>query len=210
MRRKFQRVTDYFALLQEPRRPWLDPEKLKEKFLALSAEAHPDRTHGSPDSEKQATQDHFTELNAACACLSEPKSRLAHLLELELGSRATPVQSVPPNLMDLFMEISAILRGADALQAEKNSVSSPLLRAQIFGRSQPVLEQLTAMETRINDWREKLLAELKGLDTEWVSSVKKPEERTEVLQRLEAIRHVFSYLARWGSQMRERNFQLTL
>ena len=29
-------MTDYFALLQKERRPWLDPEELKEKYFALS------------------------------------------------------------------------------------------------------------------------------------------------------------------------------
>src|SRR5688572_2737628 len=36
-------MTDYFALFDEPRRLWLDPERLKTRFLALSAELHPDK-----------------------------------------------------------------------------------------------------------------------------------------------------------------------
>ena len=36
-------MADYFALLDEPRRPWLDPEELKAKFHALTATVHPDR-----------------------------------------------------------------------------------------------------------------------------------------------------------------------
>ena len=36
-------MTDCFALLGEPRCPWLDAEALKSRFLVLSAEAHPDR-----------------------------------------------------------------------------------------------------------------------------------------------------------------------
>jgi len=47
VRREFQRLivrmTDYFALLDEPRRPWLDVSSLKQKFLARSSEVHPDR-----------------------------------------------------------------------------------------------------------------------------------------------------------------------
>jgi curved DNA-binding protein CbpA len=211
VRRKLQRVTDYFALLQETRRPWLDPDKLKEKFLALSAQVHPDRTHESEAAEKERAQSRFTDLNAAYTCLSEPKSRLAHLLELELGAKSTPVQSVPPHLMDLFMEISASLRAADALQAEKNAVStSPLLKAQVFGRSHAVLDQLAAIEGRINEWREKLLAKLKTLDAEWLGNNDATAARDDLLKRLEDLRHLFSYLARWGSQVREKSFQLTL
>jgi hypothetical protein len=42
-------MTDYFALLQTPRRPWVDAEKLKENFQLLSARVHPDRLHGADE-----------------------------------------------------------------------------------------------------------------------------------------------------------------
>jgi hypothetical protein len=47
-------MTDCFDLLGEPRRPWLDAEALKSRFLLLSAEAHPDRVHGGTDEAKAA------------------------------------------------------------------------------------------------------------------------------------------------------------
>jgi hypothetical protein len=40
-------MNDCFALLNEPRRPWLDSEALKQRFVSLSAELHPDRTHSA-------------------------------------------------------------------------------------------------------------------------------------------------------------------
>ena len=40
-------MTDYFALLNEPRRPWLDADLLKQTFLTLSAGAHPDKIHSA-------------------------------------------------------------------------------------------------------------------------------------------------------------------
>ena len=109
-------MTDHFALLNEPRRPWVDPDSLKQKFLALSAEVHPDRVHNSGDSEKQRAQERYTDLNAAYNCLREPKSRLQHLLELELGVKPGNVQSIPPDLMDVFLEVSQACRaGAGAI-----------------------------------------------------------------------------------------------
>jgi len=104
-------MTDYFALLKEQRRPWIDPDLLRQKFLALSAEVHPDRVHGAQESEKRAAQERYAELNAAYNCLREPKERLAHLLELETGAKPKQVQNVPPDLMDAFMEITNICRG---------------------------------------------------------------------------------------------------
>src|SRR5260221_13341315 len=106
-------MKDYFALLTEPRRPWLDLEQLKAEFLALSAEAHPDRVHQASDAEKGSANQRFAELNAAYNCLREAKSRLQHLLELELGSRPKEVQEIAPETMDLFMEVGQLCREVD-------------------------------------------------------------------------------------------------
>src|SRR5204862_2338470 len=77
------RMTDYFALLGEARRPWLDTEALKAKFLTLTANVHPDRVHKAIPAEKQTAHQLYTELNAAFNCLRGPKTRLLHLFELE-------------------------------------------------------------------------------------------------------------------------------
>ena len=45
-------MPDYFALLNEPRRPWLDADLLKQKFLALASDLHPDRVHNASEAEK--------------------------------------------------------------------------------------------------------------------------------------------------------------
>ena len=75
-------MTDYFAFFNEPRRPWLDAESLKQKFLALSATVHPDRVHNLGEVERAAAQERYTELNTAYNWLREPKERLQHLLQL--------------------------------------------------------------------------------------------------------------------------------
>ena len=80
-------MIDYFALLNEPRRPWLDPDLLKRKFLTLAAGLHPDRFHNTGEPEKAGASRRYAELNAAYHCLAAPKSRLRHLLELELGAK---------------------------------------------------------------------------------------------------------------------------
>src|SRR5262245_19249321 len=80
-------VADYFALLSQPRRPWLDPEQLKNRFIELSGQLHPDRVHASSSEEKRLAQQNYTEINAAYQCLLHPRDRLAHLLELEGGKK---------------------------------------------------------------------------------------------------------------------------
>src|SRR3954451_11484067 len=99
---RFHRVVDYFALFGEARRPWLDPEKLKSTFLALSQEVHPDRTHDRPAEERAAAQARYTELNSGYQTLRQPKDRLGHLLELQAGAKPDAIQAAPNELMDLF------------------------------------------------------------------------------------------------------------
>jgi len=45
---------DYFALLGQPRQPWLDPSLLKASFLEQSARLHPDRVPAVNEEEKAA------------------------------------------------------------------------------------------------------------------------------------------------------------
>src|SRR5580765_7856135 len=107
-------MTDYFALLGVPRRPWVDEEALKARFLELSAGAHPDRVHEAGADEKQRANARFAEVNAAYTCLREPKSRLAHLFELETGGRPKEVEQILPGTMELFMEVGQLCRQVDA------------------------------------------------------------------------------------------------
>jgi curved DNA-binding protein CbpA len=206
VRRELQRVTDYFALLNEPRRPWLDPDSLKQKFLLLSAEVHPDRVHQASQEERQTAQERYTTLNSAYTCLREPKERLRHLLELETGSKAADVQNVPAGLMEQFMDVSAACREADSLVAEKKGLTSPLLKAQLFGRGQDNVEKLMSLQQRFHGSVEALLGELKGIDLRWSDS---SAERAQLLPRLREIAELLSYFSRWNAQLQERIVQLS-
>ncbi len=199
-------MADYFALLKEQRRPWVDPALLKQKFLILSAEIHPDRVHRAPEAERRAAQERYAELNAAYNCLREPKERLAHLLELETGAKPSQVQSVPPDLMDAFMEITNVCRGTDSFLAEKATVTSPLLRLQLFELGQEWTEKLMALQKKINSWREGLSGQLKEVDAEW----EKSRERRELLGSLERHCQLLGYFGRWSAQIQERIVQLSI
>src|SRR5438132_11588672 len=112
-------MADYFSVLNEPRRPWLDADALKQKFLTHSANVHPDRVHSLGQSDRTAAQERYTELNAAYHCLRDPKDRLRHLLELEIGELPKNIQQIPGELMDLSLKIGQACRHADAFLAEK-------------------------------------------------------------------------------------------
>src|SRR5690349_16488403 len=115
-------MTDFFALFNEPRRPWLDPDALKAKFHQLSAERHPD--HAQTEIERIQAQERYTELNAAYTCLREPKDRLLHLITLERGGKPKEVQHIPPAVMAWFMEVGKLCGEADTFLGEKAKATS--------------------------------------------------------------------------------------
>ena len=105
-------MTDYFALLNLPRSPWLEPEMVQARFLELSAAAHPDRVHGEPNEVLKSANAQFSELNAAAVCLREPRDRLNHLLQLETGSAsgAAAAQSISPDSIELMTKVGQSCR----------------------------------------------------------------------------------------------------
>jgi curved DNA-binding protein CbpA len=200
-------MTDYFALLDEPRRPWIDPDPLHQKFRALATDAHPDRVHNAGESEKAEVTKRYVELNAAYHCLLEPKLRLLHLLELELGAKPKDIQTIPSALADLFAEVSTACRSADGFLAEKSKVTSPLVQVQWFERGQDWIGKLKVLQIKLNELHGKWMSELKALDAKWISV--DATSRREILPKLEELYRLFGYFNRWNGQIQERIVQLS-
>src|SRR5204862_2881198 len=194
-------MIDYFALFNEPRRPWLEPESLKEKFLALSASVHPDRVHNLGEAERAAAQERYTNLNAAYNCLREPKERLRHLLELELGGLPKDVQRIPSDLMDLSLKIGAACREADAFLAEKSKATSPLLQVQFFERGDAFTEKLQALQRHVSKLNEQVTQELKQIDGSWLSA---SGPGPGLLPRVAVLHRLLGDVGSCGSQIGER------
>src|SRR3954463_2912801 len=115
-------MTDYFAVLDQPRAPWLDPAELKDVFHRKTLQAHPDVADAG------ATQD-FAGLNEAYQVLHDPKRRLEHLLSLENAAPQTENPNVPEDLQELFMKIGELNQRMTALLAKTRGASSPLSRS---------------------------------------------------------------------------------
>lgn len=196
-------MPDYFALLNVPRRPWLDPDSLKGNFLILSAALHPDRVDQSLPAEKHAANARAAGLNAAYQCLREPRERLRHLLELELGAKPSDLTQVPEDLMALFFAIGKQLRAVDALLVEKSSATSPLLQVQLFERGQDWVAKLGALRQTIVIRRDALLGELELMNAAWETSA------DQLLARLQEIWRLLSFYERWLAQIQERVVKLS-
>jgi DnaJ-domain-containing protein 1 len=204
---------DNFALLGQPRLPWLDPDSLKAAFLEQSAVLHPDRVQAVSEEEKTAATARFAELNAAYTCLREPKDRLLHLLELESGAPPANVQSVPEGTMDLFMETGQLCRQTDQFLAAKGRSSSPLLQAQLFEQALDWTTRLQELQGRTHVRRDQLLAELRGMNAAWSAAPPSPSAARAAmlpLRRLEEMARTLSYIARCAAQVQERLSQLAI
>ena len=195
-------MNDHFALLDEPRLPWLDATALKDKILKASSEVHPDRCHDASAEEKAKAQTHYTELNAAHSCLSDSRSRLRHLLELQTGAPFSDIQQPPAGLMDLFFEIGAQCKDTDSFLAEKDAAESPLLKVKFFEqgleRSDSLQQPIGDLTSRINA----LEAELEQLNPAWLKDWQSARPRVEEICRL------LSYYERWRGQLNDRFVRL--
>ena len=189
---------DLFALLGEARRPFLDPERIKDRFHELSRSQHPDQ-HGGED----ASGVEFARLNGAQATLRDPKARLRHLLELEYPqARLTGPTTVPGALADLFAPVHGLLQEIDALLAKKAAATSALARAVLARPEMALREEAERRLATLDGLHMTALADLKAFDRRWEPRPPDAEDRLrDFYQR-------FSYLSRWIEQLRERLFQL--
>jgi curved DNA-binding protein CbpA len=195
-------MTDYFAVLRQPRRPWLDPQKLKEEYQRLTLEYHPDAKVGrSTPPGRDPSPPTFAEVNEAYRVLSNPKSRLQHLLSLETSTPADTI-TVPEELMEPFMLTFSLMRDADKLlqklHAATTALSKSLLRSEVAalqGRSKQLLKKLQ------NSY-DLAIEKLRQLDEVWTLN------KAEAIEQLAILSRRFAYLERWLEQLREKQFQL--
>jgi curved DNA-binding protein CbpA len=188
---------DYFVVLEQPRRPWLDPGELKQKHQQLTLVAHPDR----PSSDRVAMD--FAAINEAYRVLSDPKQRLQHLLRLK-EHEPSASQSIPNELLELFGKIGSLVQEIDSLLEKVRTTDSALGKSLL----QPNILKARERAGELVDESEKLyenaLEYLRKLDKSW------EEQPLEVLDELKALLNRFAYLGRWIEQLRERHFQLSV
>jgi hypothetical protein len=178
-------MTDYFALLDEARRPWLDPEKLKEKYHRLSRAAPPD-----------------AEINEAFRVLGDPKLRLHHLLILE-GADLAAGRPVPPAAAELFWNTGTELRDADRWLLKYTAATTVLGRALLKPERAKLEERLHELEEQLRAAYESELTQLRQIDDERGRPV--PNELSRLIELYDCI----SYLTRLLERTREKRFELT-
>jgi hypothetical protein len=174
-------MTDYFALLGEARRAWLDPEKLKEKYFALNRATAAD-----------------AELNEAYRVLSDPKLRLHHLLTLD-GAELTASRPVPPSVAELFWNTGTLLREVDQWLLRNKGARSVLARALLEPERGKLAERLGRMEEALRAAYDAELAQLPRAEFDG------PNELAQLVERYDSI----SYFTRLLAHTAEKRFQLS-
>lgn len=187
-------MTDYFALLDQPRRAWLDPDELKEAFHRKSRDLHPDSGSSS------AAAADFAQLNEAHQVLREPKRRIQHLLALE-GRAPARDASVPSDIADLFPIVASVTQDADALGQKMASATNPLSRSLLKPQLLAVQNRIAETLERIRDLHGMADAELRRL-----SDVGPAEEA--YWSQLHQLYLRFSYLGRWIGELEEKQVRL--
>jgi curved DNA-binding protein CbpA len=189
-------MTDFFALLDQARAPWLDPAALKEIFRRKTLEQHPDAIASGSESR-------FAELNEAYQVLQNPKRRLHHLLSLE-GCAPSANQTVPPELQELFLDLGTLRQQADLLLEKTRMASNALSQSLLKPETLALQRDLDAAREKIRSLLDAATEELSEINSRWVS------DRDAQIVRLSNLYLKFAYLGRWSDQLDETAFQLSL
>ena len=193
-------MTDYFALLDQPRKPWLDPHELKRAYHAKSLRAHPDAQQNDVTS-RPSGDAAFAELNEAYQVLQDAKRRIHHLLSLAGRASASMQTSVPIEIEQLFPTVADVTRQAEVLAEKAESATSPLSRSLL---KPPLLQAQRRMAETLQQLRELHdggIADLRELSTRAALQ----EQDWAELHRL-YLR--FSYVSRWIAELQEKQMRL--
>lgn len=187
-------MTDFFALLDQPRQPWLDEEVLEKVFHQRARSSHPDANSGASGSE-------FVQLNEAFAVLRNPKSRLQHLLALEGATSIEP--AIAPDFIELFASATEIAARARKESVRGTSEESAITRSMSEIRRRKLRHELATMIEKLEAEEAKTRNELRALNEMWTS------DRTAAVSEAGKLQQRFAFSTRWLSTLRELQFALT-
>ena len=182
-------MTDYFALFQETRRPWLDADILKDKLHKLSAAHHPDVA-------KDSSVD-FTELNAAYRTLHDPKTRLRHLLDLEFPGTLTGNLQIPADISRLFETVARERHGVGVFLEKQAELKTPLEIALMASEKLELLTVLEKLLVILDQKNAGILTQIKFMDAVW------EQDKATSQKALLDIYQSISYVAKWLDQVRD-------
>ena len=173
-------MNDYFAVLGLERRPAIDENVLKEIYFRKSAARDADASS----------------LNQAFHALLRPVSRIQHLLKLEFGE--VRAKLVGRDLEQCFSKVATVLHRVDEALDSLGKQESPLLRAMAYQRVQPVVSELSRLQTELADREAGFLNEIEQLDRRW------QERKEECRDALAQAAFRLAFVQKWSDQVQDR------
>lgn len=122
--------SDYFAMLELPRKLWIEMDTLEQKFLQLSWKLHPDNFVNATPEEREISLKRSSELNDAYRTLRDPIARVEYLLAIE-GTRKNGQnkQQAPPELLEEVFELNESLE--ELRQAKTSGGDTAVLKHRL-------------------------------------------------------------------------------
>ena len=183
-------MEDAFAVFGIDRRPLIDEAALKETYLSLAADRHPDASGGDDEG--------FHLVQEAYKTLRDPAARLRHLLELAFPNFKKESGHVPH--AEIFLRAGNAVQAARTVWQRFENTSSALARALLSPEIAEALRQIRAASGFVEEAEDDLEGQLGQLDTRWPDV--SPDE-------LSALATAFRFVSRWKSQLSEWEFQLS-
>jgi curved DNA-binding protein CbpA len=190
-------MTDHFAVLRQPRRPWLDPDRLKQEYQQLSFAHHPDKRRIDADDGPD-----FAAVTDAYRILSNPQLRLQHLLTFNTEKSDTKKSPITGELTELFMRTAALVNDIEVVLAKREQATSTLAKSMLKAQIAPLEERANAQLRELQELYARTMDDLRRVDESWNSGRENPEELGELAQR-------FGFLDKWIGELRERQFRLS-
>lgn len=145
-------------------------------------------------------------VNEAYRVLSNPKLRLRHLLEIEgtnTGAAASSHQ-IPEDIGDLFMKAAALVRDIDTNRQKRQQSTSALGKSMLQAGVATLQSRIEEMVKNLETCYQATLDDLRRIDKAWMT------DSSSAAGPLRILADRFAFLDRWLSELRERQFQLSV
>jgi curved DNA-binding protein CbpA len=186
---------DAFALLNLPRRVWLDPDEVRAAFQKAAAACHPDGAGDEADRGERTRR--FQQLNEASAILTPVAARLRHWLSLEFPDYSPPRAAVMDDaLVRLFGQVGAAVQEAAGWTRKVEAATTFLAKAALTRQGLEVQEALEAAGAEVRAAHATMEASLREIDAAHGKGTE-----AEVAAVLGPLSQRAGFLEKWQAQL---------
>jgi molecular chaperone HscB len=136
---------DYFSILNMPVQILLDEKLLRQQYLRLSREVHPDFHTLSDAASREQSLVSATEITNAYTCLKDFDARLQYILKETGMLQADEKSTLPPDFLMEMMDFNDAIMAADTDEDKSN------LRASLKDMETGILEAATPALSMFDD-----------------------------------------------------------